>query len=319
MRRPVWLAIALFAANPLPAYAAPAKARRHASAPPRPSRAPRRASAARPTVHLSATLTPEQLGRPTTIGLSLAITGPGGRTPPPLKRIDLRYPEVGIALSGLGTEICAAAALEAKGPSGCPPDSVMGHGSALGEIPFGPELIREGATVTIARAEDRGGQIALLVDAEGISPVKANVVLPALLEEARPPYGGRLGIAVPPIASLPEAPNVSIGSLSATLGPRGLTYYQRKGGEAVPYRPKGILLPDRCPRGGFPFAATLAFYGGARVKAHAVVRCPPRRRRAARRRGRRSHRSRHATIRAIMGSVVGSSAQALGATRRGRR
>jgi hypothetical protein len=237
---------------------------------------------------LRATLTPKRLGHGTTVGLSIAISGPGGRPPPPLRRLAVRYPRsLGIALSGLGIETCTAATLEADGPAGCPRDSIMGHGSALGEIPFGPELIREGATVTIVRAEDQHGELALLFDAEGISPVKANIVLPALLEEARPPYGGRIAISVPVIPSLPEAPDVSIASLQARLGPAGLTYYERKHGEEVPYRPNGILLPRRCPRGGFPFVAALSFYGGARAQARTHVRCPPAGRAGRRRKHRR--------------------------------
>jgi hypothetical protein len=240
---------------------------------------------------LSATLNPKRLGHGTTVGLSIAISGPGDRPPPPLRTLAIRYPQsLGIALSGLGIETCTAATLEADGPAGCPRDSIMGHGSALGEIPFGPELIREGATVTIVRAQDQHGELALLFDAEGISPVKANIVLPALLEEARPPYGGRIAVSVPLIPSLPEAPDVSIASLQARIGPAGLIYYERKHGEAVPYRPKGILLPRRCPRGGFPFAATLSFYGGARAQARTHVRCPPAGRAGRRRRARRKHR-----------------------------
>lgn len=62
-----------------------------------------------------------------------------------------------------------------------------------------------------------------------------------------PPYGGRININIPPIPSLPEAPNVAITKLQATLGPQHLTYYEHTHGHTIPYNPKGILLPNTCP------------------------------------------------------------------------
>jgi hypothetical protein len=196
--------------------------------------------------------------------------------PPPLSQIDIDYPNnFGIALSGLGVETCTAAVLEALGPSGCPADSVMGYGSALGAIPFGPVIVREAASVTIVRAEDEKGHIALLFDAQGLSPVLANLVLPGVLLAAPRPFGGDIHVGVPLIPSLPEAPDVAVLELRAVIGPAaGLTYYEDPHGHAVPYIPKGILLPGNCPRGGFPFAAKLTFQGGGHASARTTVRCP---------------------------------------------
>jgi hypothetical protein len=232
-------------------------------------------AAARQSVHLSASLTPERLGAGSTIGMAIRIAAPARRAPAPVREIDLRYPNnLGIAVSGLGLETCTAAVLEAEGPAGCPADSFMGRGTALAVVPFGPELIHETAHVTIVRAEDQDGFIALLFDAQGLSPVRANIVLAARLLPSAPPYGGRLRIEVPLIPSLPEAPPVAVIALQATLGPQGLTYYESSHGEEVPYTPKGILLPDRCPPGGFPFATALTFEDGGRASARTTVRCP---------------------------------------------
>ncbi|MHB8491921.1 MAG: hypothetical protein ACYDA6_06890 [Solirubrobacteraceae bacterium] len=241
---------------------------------------------AAPTVHLHASLTPERLGHGTTIGLSFSIAEGHGRLPPPVREIAIEYPnELALALSGLGLETCTAATLEVSGPAGCPTDSLMGRGTAEAIVPFGPEMVHESATVTILRAEDEDGYIALLFDAQGISPVKANIVLSARLLPAKVPYGGLIDVTVPLIPSLPEAPPVSLVALSATIGPQGLLYLKSEHGREVPYTPKGIVLPERCPRGGFPFAAAISFQGGARSTAKARVRCPgnQRRRRHSRR------------------------------------
>jgi hypothetical protein len=235
-------------------------------------------AAAQPPSELSAHVSPEQLGRPTSISLNMNFSTEPEVLPAPLKRLAVRYPNnLGIAISGLGIETCSAAILEARGPTGCPIDSVMGYGSALGEIPFGPEVIKEWAKLTVVRAADINGHIALLFDAQGLSPVVANIVLSGVLVPARPPYGGVIGVEVPLVPSLPEAPDVAVVKIIATLGPAaGLVYTEHVGGKTVSYRPKGILLPSHCPRGGFSFADTATFVDGTSSSAHTRVPCPTR-------------------------------------------
>lgn len=238
---------------------------------------PAAARAARPaqTARLTATLTPEQLGEGTTIGFNLRILTSGGELPPPVTEVDLRYPEdLGIATSGLGLATCATALLETAGPQGCPSDSVMGIGSAVAEIPVGPEIISETAPVTIFRAPTENGQIAMVLYANGATPVDAQILLPSLLLPATAPFGGRVEIHVPLVPSLPDSPDVAVVRLTTTLGPLGITYYEREHGRTVAYRPRGLQLPDRCPRGGFPFAAKLDFVGGSSATARAIVPCP---------------------------------------------
>jgi hypothetical protein len=227
------------------------------------------------SVHLAATLSPERLGRGTTIGFTFQIGGSRGAVPPPLTAIDLRYPQdLGIALSGLGLETCAPALLQAVGPLGCPRDSLMGLGSALAEIPIGEQVVTEPAEVKIVRGPTEGGRLALLIHANGRYPVNEQIVFPAVLVPARAPFGGELRVSVPLVPSVPGAPDLSIVRLQATLGPQGITYTERVGDTVVVYRPRGILLPDSCPRGGFPFAAAFRFQNGTSAHARTAVPCP---------------------------------------------
>jgi hypothetical protein len=233
------------------------------------------AAQAAESARLSATLTPERLDQGTTIGFNLRIVTPGGEIPPPLREVDLRYPQdLGIATSGLGLATCSRVLLEAAGPQGCPSESVMGIGSAVAEIPVGPEIVHETAPLTIFRAPTENGHIAMVLYANGASPVEAQILLPSLLLPATAPFGGRVHINVPLVPSLPGSPDVAVVRLTTTLGPLGITYYEREHGRAVPYRPRGLQLPDSCPRGGFPFAAALSFVGGSHVSARTVVPCP---------------------------------------------
>jgi hypothetical protein len=239
------------------------------------------------SVSLQAALTPEHLGQGTTIGFNLQIAGPAGQPPPPLTSVDVRYPNnLGIALSGLGLETCSEAVLQALGPAGCPVDSLMGFGSALAYVPFGPEGVHEGASIRAYRAPNQEGHLALFFYTEAATPVLAQLIFPGLLLAARAPFGGLIKVNVPLVPTVPDGPYVSVVQMEATLGPEHLIYTEQVHGGVLFYRPKGILLPDRCPRGGFPFAATLAFLDGSHASAHTAVPCP-RSRSTSRRSGRR--------------------------------
>jgi hypothetical protein len=228
---------------------------------------------------LAASFMPYRLGGRTTVGLSVQIHAPAGQIPSALTEVEVRYPQnLGFALSGLGLDVCSASILEATGTSGCPANSIMGGGNVVAELRFGAQLVTESASISIARAADQEGHIALLLYASGPSPVNTEILSPAQLLPAAVPFGGRLNMQLPVIASVPGAPDVAIVSLQVTLGPQGLTYYEQAEGSTLAYTPEGILLPTSCPRGGFHFAATLSFLDGSHPAAHATVPCPVRRR-----------------------------------------
>ena len=227
---------------------------------------------------LSATFVPERLGQRTTLDFGFAFSAPSGQVPPPLTEIELRYPDnLGIALSGLGLEDCSTGTLEASGPAGCPANSVMGFGQAFVGIVLGTTTITETTLITIVRAPDQDGHLAVLFYAEGSTPVATHIIFAGLLLPASAPFGGLVSIGVPLVPTLPGAPYFSVIHLRATIGPRGVTYYERRGGLTLAYRPRGILLPLTCPRAGFQFAALFTFQEGSDAPARTTVPCPQRR------------------------------------------
>jgi hypothetical protein len=221
---------------------------------------------------LDVSFTPHRLGHSTTVNLSFEIAAASGRVPSPLTGLDVSYPsDLGIDASGLGLATCSPATLAAQGPRACPADARMGHGTALAEIPIGAEIIRETADVEILRAPG-DGEFALLFYVNGENPVDAPIIFSGLLLPG-PGSDESIQVNVPLIPSFPEAPDVAVTRLQTTLGPRGLTYYEHVHGRLLAYRPQGILLPKRCPRGGFAFRAAFSFLDGSHALAHAVVPC----------------------------------------------
>ncbi len=228
------------------------------------------------SVKLDATLSPEHLGRETTVGFGFQISTRDGGAPSPLTDVEVRYPDhLGLALSGLGFASCSASRLETIGSPACPANSLMGYGTATAEIPIGPSHLYETAHVTIFRAPAEAGQVGLLFHVEAAGPVSAELVFPGLLLSAAPPYAGSIEIKVPLVPSLPFGPNVAVVKLAMTVGPTSkIFYYEHVHGKTLRYHPRGVLLPDSCPRGGFPFAATFGFEDGSHAAAQTKVPCP---------------------------------------------
>jgi hypothetical protein len=232
------------------------------------------------TTSLNASFSPKRLGVPTTISLAFRITSTPPDSQTPIRSVSLQLPsEMGIATSGLGLENCLVSRLEALGPSGCPADSLMGRGTATAEIPIGGEVVAESARVELFSAPVRSGRLALLVYADGRSPVFAQLVFPAVVVPAASPYSEGIETSVPLVPSLPGAPDVAVTRFQMALGTtsRGIghfVYYRRSHGRRVPYAPSGLLLPPKCPRGGFPFEAHFAFEDGTTASAHTSIPCP---------------------------------------------
>lgn len=235
------------------------------------------------SLKFSVSLKPEHLGYGTTVGFKFDIIPRTSLVPPALTEVDLRYPgDLGIALSGIGLATCSVNTLEITGPRGCPAEAHMGYGTVLAEIAVHGEAIQEPATLTVLRAATQEGHISMYFYAEGWSPVQDELLLPAALLPAEPPFGGRIHIAVPIVEAYADGPYVSVAQINGTLGPQHLTYYHHIGNHYIPYNPQGILLPKHCPHHGFPFAAQFTFLDGTHANANATVPCPRSRRRSRR-------------------------------------
>lgn len=231
---------------------------------------------AQTTAQLHASFQPYRLGERTTLQFEFAFSAATGEDPPPLIEMQLRYPRgINFFLNNLGIRRCAETVLEASGPAGCPRDSVMGYGVVRTGIVLGDTPVEESSPITILRAPERDGHLALLFFAEGTQPVVTNVIFSGVLLSAAEPFGGKVQIGVPLVATLPGAPYVSVLHLHATIGPEHLTYYHDVSGVSLAFRPQGILLPPSCPRSdGFPFAANFTFSDGTHALAETTVQCP---------------------------------------------
>jgi hypothetical protein len=229
---------------------------------------------------LHASFTPDRLGAPTTIAFGFQLSTAEGAAPPPLTGMDLRMPAgMNYTTTTLGLAICQPAALLARGLAGCSPNSRLGYGSAYVEVPFGVGAGHEIPEVQALSGPSPNGNLVVLFYANGVFPVSAQLTFSGEVLPDTGRFGSQLATTVPPVSSVPGGPDVSIVSVQTTIGPSHLTYYRRSHGRLVPFTPRGVSVPERCPRGGFPFAAEFTFQDGSHATGSTTVPCPPPRRR----------------------------------------
>jgi hypothetical protein len=223
---------------------------------------------------LHVALVPEHLGRGTTIEFGFDLDGSGGSVPQAVTTVSLLYPSnFGILTSGLGHATCTHAVLEERGSSGCPSRSLMGFGTAVGATQIEGERVDEDALTSVYLAPFQNGEIALLFFLDAYTPLETERVFDGVLHPVSSTFDA-LTIKVPLIESFPESPDVALVRLRSTIGPLGIIYYAHIHGQYVPYRPGGIVLPLRCPKRGFPFAARFTFTDGREMTVSKRVPCP---------------------------------------------
>lgn len=203
----------------------------------------------------------------------------------PLSEVRFEYPaSLGVVSSGLGIATCSRPAQDfaqvlVTGPrlGGCPPNSVMGYGSALAIVRLlgNGQRIREYAGVTLLAGPLARGRLGLVIYVDGTRPFGAELAFAGEVSDAPPPYGGALAVRMPQVPGIQDIATVSLVDLRIAIGSHAIRYYERRGRRTVAYRPDGIALPARCPRGGFRFGAQVIFADGTRRAARSTTPCPP--------------------------------------------
>ena len=236
--------------------------------------APASALAGSEDATLNASFSPDRLGAPTTITFGFHLATSEGTAPPPLTSLDLKLPAgVNYTTTTLGLAVCQPAALLARGLAGCPPNSRLGFGSAYVEVPFGTGAGQEVPEIQAVAGPSPNGNLTVLFYANGLDPVSAQLTFSGEVLPASGRFGSQLAVNVPLVTSVPGGPDVSIVSVTTTIGPSHLTYYKRVHGHLVAFHPQGVSVPERCPRGGFPFAAEFDFQDGSSTSAATTVPC----------------------------------------------
>lgn len=198
--------------------------------------------------------------------LAFTIRYAGGELgiPSPLRHAVLRFP------AGLGLDIphlrsCSTERLRDQGASGCPVQSRIGGGQALVESLPGSQPIVENVTLHAFLGPPQNLRPTFEIVAEGVTPIAVSVVLKGTMRLDRAPYGEQLVMSIPPIPTLPSEPDASIAMFSLTVGTSARRHMRNA---------NAVVVPPRCPPGGFPFAAEFNYADGSSGGASALAPCP---------------------------------------------
>lgn len=213
---------------------------------------------------VTAALSPNRLGANGAVSVTIAFTDSAATLPAPLRRATLRFP-AGLALNVPHLRSCSESRLQALGADSCPAASGLGRGHAVVAGYIGSELVAENVSLRLFLGPLRNLQPTVEVFGEGVSPIAEQVVLDGSVFADAAPYGERLVLAIPPIATVPPEPDASIPTFSLTVGTSGS---QRRNRATV-------HVPKRCPTGGFPLVAEFAYADGSRGVVRTAIPCPP--------------------------------------------
>jgi hypothetical protein len=187
-------------------------------------------------------------------GISLrtrfTITDPDAPAPLQLTRTLLRFPK-GAVVNGRRFPRCKIEALRARGPRACPRGSKLGSGTARGAAP--PIVDNVNAKVSLYNGAGGGRNPSVIIySIPDLGPI---ITLEGEIEPDRNgPYGYVLDVAVPPIKTLPSAPDASVTFFDVTT--RNLTLRRR--GRTIHY----IEGPVLCDGTFFLLDGAFSYQGG---------------------------------------------------------
>jgi hypothetical protein len=208
-------------------------------------------------------LSPNRPGAKGALTLAVQYTGGEQGVPSPVHRSVLSLP-AGLTLEVPSLRSCSAARLQAQGPKGCPPQSLIGRGHALAKALAGSNVIEEEVELWAFIGPPQGNTPTLELLGEGTTPVPAQVVITGTVVPAHAPYGEQLVIPIPPVPSLPSVSETSLANLTLTIGASG----------PHPARNANTVVVPRCPAGGWPFAAAFTYADGSSGSTVARQPCP---------------------------------------------
>ncbi|HEX3434928.1 MAG TPA: hypothetical protein VHT25_12810 [Solirubrobacteraceae bacterium] len=213
---------------------------------------------------ITAQLSSNRLRARGAVSVGIQFADPSMGLAAPVRRMVLRFP-AGLALDLPHLRSCSPSRLRARGAEGCPAASALGRGHALVEAHTGSQTTAEDISLRVFLGPLRGLQPTIEIFGRGYTPFDKRVVLSgSLLADSRP-YGERLVMPIPPIATLPLEPDASIVTFSLTVG------------AVKPHRKHDqntVIVPSTCPLGGFPFAGEFAYADGSSGGALASIPCP---------------------------------------------
>jgi hypothetical protein len=210
------------------------------------------------TVSFSASVKPSKAGKPTALNVSILSSDPAAPQPPIMNRIVIKL-DGSAKFNPSKFKRCKLNSLQAKGPKGCPSGSKIGTGTGIGMAkPVVTDPVN--ATLTLFNGSRTGGKDTVYVYVfPDLGPTFVTV---GKISKS----GGKyvLDFSVPPIKTLPSAPDASVVSVKTKTPIKRV----KKGTK----RYYLIVAPKRC-KGSWKGSGTFYFRTGEQVRVPVSQKC----------------------------------------------
>jgi hypothetical protein len=202
------------------------------------------------TAKYDATFSPNKANKSAGVSVNYTLTDPAADQPPVNNRIQISFPSGG-KWNGPKFPKCSASALLGKGPKGCPSKSKLGTGTGVGYAkPVVTEPVQAKLTIF------NGGSSILVYVFPDLGPT--------FVVTCKIAGGYNLDCAVPPIKTLPSAPDAATGIVKTKTTPKSIKKGQKKLGL--------VVTPKKC-KGTWKSTAKFTFTSGETVSAPFSQKC----------------------------------------------
>jgi hypothetical protein len=210
------------------------------------------------TVSFSASVSPAKAGKPTALKVSILSNDPAAEQPPIMKRIVIKL-DGKAKYNASKFKRCKLSALQSKGPSGCPSGSKIGTGTGVGMAkPVVTDPVNGKLTLFNGQRTGRKDTVYVYVFPD-LGPTFVSV---GKISRS----GGKyvLDFSIPPIKTLPSAPDASVVSVKTKVPVKRVSKRHR--------RYYLIVAPSRC-RGSWKGSGTFYFRTGEKVTVPVSQKC----------------------------------------------
>jgi hypothetical protein len=202
------------------------------------------------TAKFNSSFSPNKAGKSAGVSVNYEITDPAAPQPPINNRVQISFQKGG-KWNGPKFPKCSASALNSKGPKGCPSKSKLGTGTGIGYAkPVVTDPVQGKLTIF------NGGSSILVYVFPDLGPT--------FVVTCKISGGYNLDCAIPPIKTLPSAPDAAVGSVKTKTTPKSV----KKGRKKL-----GIVVAPKACKGSWKSSAKFSFTTGETVTAPFSQKC----------------------------------------------
>ena len=196
------------------------------------------------------TFAPNKANKSSGVAVNYTITDPAAPQPPINNRVQISFPAGG-KWNGPKFPKCSANALNSKGPKGCPAKSKLGTGTGIGYAkPVVTDPVQGKLTIF------NGGSSILVYVFPDLGPT--------FVVTCKITGGYNLDCAIPPIKTLPSAPDAAVGAVKTKTTAKSIKKGRKKIGI--------VVTPKKC-KGSWKSSAKFSFTTGETVTAPFSQKC----------------------------------------------